>query len=266
MHYIRLEKYKLHSVTTGLFVAFGLILSTFSSFDCEFVKVNVGFKPDNTIYQRGKFAIGLWSMEDPTAPGMCLTIDTSRGVGSITREDRYYRSSFLNGDVIWSTARFTAFLGIFFGLVDTITIYMVVFSTDYARNLRKEMILCLSLLTFLCEGLTFGLFFNIEPCTSQFWEQNNTVRYSMVEVVERFEADQCYMDRSTYVSLGALVCYLILIISLTASLVLPDYTHQIVREQRSGGTDLDFDKVSMPFYLDSIGVSMNIVSHLPIDK
>jgi len=83
----------------------------------------------------------------------------------------------------------------------------------------------------------------------------------MVEWVDQFEADQCYMDRSTYVSLGSFVCYLFLILCLTVSLVMPDYTHQLVREQRSGGTELDFDDVSMPSYLGSIGQSIDLASH-----
>jgi len=238
----------------GILVTFGLMFSIFSSFDCKYVRVDVGFKPDNTIYRSGEFGLGLWTMEDPTTPGKCLTIDISRTLGSITQGDHYYSSSFLNGDVIWGAARITALSGLFFGLVDAVIIYTLILSIDNSRHSRKEVIICLSLLPFLCEGVKFGLFFNTEPCTSQLWEQKNTVGDSMVEWVDQFEADQCYMDRSTYASLGAIVCYLLLIICLTVSLVMPDYTHQLIRDQRLG-TGLDFDDVSMPSYLGSIGLS-----------
>jgi len=134
-------------------------------------------------------------------------------------------------------------------------VWKLIFTIDYSRNISKEMILYLSLLSFMCEGVKFGLFFNTEPCSSQLWEQNNTVGEYMVGAIERFEADQCFFDRSAYASLGAFACYLFLIIYLTAALVNPDYTHRIIRQQRTGGAGLDYDNVSMPSYLGSIGQS-----------
>ena len=142
------------------------MFSIFSTIDCRFVRVDVGFKPDNCIYRSEEFGLGLWSMEDPTAPEIFFMVDSSRRVGSITRGDHYYSS-------------------------------------------------------FLCEGIKSGLFLNIKPCTSEMWEQNNTIGSSNM-VVERYEADQCELGRSTYVSLCAFACYLFVLIYLTAALVKPE--------------------------------------------
>jgi len=122
----RIRSCKLHKVMIGILVTFGLMFSIFSSFDCKYVRVDVGFKPDNTIYRSGEFGLGLWTMEDPTTPGKCLTIDISRTLGSITQGDHYYSSSFLNGDVIWGAARITALSGLFFGLVDALTLQLCI--------------------------------------------------------------------------------------------------------------------------------------------
>ena len=94
----------------------------------------------------------------------------------------------------------------------------------------KETVLYISLLSLMCEGVKFGLFFKIEPCTSQVWEQNITVKENIFWEVEQFEADQCYLDRSAYASLAALFCYLVLAISLVPSILRPDYTHTVTRQ------------------------------------
>jgi len=116
----RMKSCKLHKIPIGIVVIIALFLSIFSCADCKFVRVNVGFTPDNTIYRSEEFGLGLWSMEDPNAPEKCLMLDVSRTLGSVTRGDRYYSSSFFNGDIIWGTARIIALSGIFFGLVDVV--------------------------------------------------------------------------------------------------------------------------------------------------
>ena len=75
-------------------------------------------------------------------------------------------------------------------------------------------------------------------------------------VVERYEADQCRLGRSAHISLFAFFCYLIVSLYLTASLVKPDYTHQVSRLQHSGVNMMAFDEVSMLSYLSSIGASI----------
>lgn len=253
----RIQSCKLHRVTIGIAVTAALLFSIFSSIDCKFVRVDVGFTPDNAIYRSNKFGLGLWSMEDPNLPQKCLMIDASRRIGSVTRRDIYYSSSFFNGDIIWGTARIIALSGIFFGLVDVMITWKLIFLIETSKNRLKETILYLSILSFVCEGVKLGLFFSTEPCSSQLWEQNSTVGTNMVGAIERFEADQCYMDRSTYSSLSALACYLFLIICLIASQVKPDYTHQIIRQQRTGGIGMSFDEVSVPSCLGSIGLSVS---------
>jgi len=252
---------KLHKRTIGISVFLGLIFSISSCIDCRFVLVDVGFEPDNAIYRSKEFGLGLWTMEDPTDSEKCLMIDMSRRIGSITKGDNYYSSSLLNGDSIWGAARIMAMIGLVFGVLDVIFIWKLMCSRDKSKDIRKERILYLSLLPFLCEGVKFGLFFNIDPCTYEIWEQDNNIigNNQMVEVIELFEADNCYMGRSTYFSLLAFLCYLLLITFLTAAIVKPDYTHQVVRDLRgneSGGNVMAFDDVSMPSYLGSIGASI----------
>lgn len=112
---------KVHKIAIGILVTFGCMCSIFSCVDCKFVHIDVGFNPDNSVYGSGEFGIGLWSMEDPTAPGKCLMIFDSWRVGSITKGDNYYSSSLYNGDVIWFTARIMAIVGAICGLVDVVS-------------------------------------------------------------------------------------------------------------------------------------------------
>ena len=116
-----MKYYKSYRVTLGIGMTAALFFSIFSSIDCKFLRIDVGFTPDNAIYQSKEFGLGLWSMEDPTAPGKCLMLDVSRRLGSVTREDHYYTSSFFNGDIIWGTARIIALSGICVGMIDLVS-------------------------------------------------------------------------------------------------------------------------------------------------
>jgi len=66
-----------------------------------------------------------------------------------------------------------------------------------------------------------------------------------------YKAEQCYMDRATFMSLFSVTCYLFLVIVLILGMLKPDYSHQ---SRQSSGIDLD--EVSMPSYLGSIGTSL----------
>jgi len=118
----------MHKVAIGVFVTFGLMLSLLSVVDCKFLYVEIGFIPDNSIYDKKSVAVGLWSMEDPSVPGKCYTLDLSRQVGSITNKDHFFKYIFFNGDAIWGAARVMAILGTVFGFINVVCFLLLFYS------------------------------------------------------------------------------------------------------------------------------------------
>ena len=114
-------RYNKCGVASLLAVAF--VLSILSSLDCKFVEVDVGFSPTNTFFDTSSttFGIGLWTMEDPMNPGLCLMPLSKKQYGSLTKEDDIYDSFFVTSDVFITTARFLAMFGIIFGLIDLVS-------------------------------------------------------------------------------------------------------------------------------------------------
>ncbi len=109
-----------NSFITALLLTIGFTLSFLSSLDCFFVEVDVGFVPHNSFYKNSTFGIGLWTFEDPDARGRCITPMHVSEVGGLTNADTLYKNIWMNEDIIWSSARIIASIGLFFGFTSMV--------------------------------------------------------------------------------------------------------------------------------------------------
>ena len=100
---------------------------------------------------------------------------------------------------------------------------------------------CGTIFTLLSEGVKYVVFLNIEPCSSdQYWENG--------DVDIETSLNKCTMSRGAYLSLTGILFYLMATISLAWSI---SHSNEFNITQ-----DLDYDDISMPSFLQSIGESL----------
>jgi hypothetical protein len=233
---------------TAIFLTIGYTLSFLSDLDCFFVEVDVGFTPNNTYYDTSQFGIGLWSFEDPDNRGLCITPMFVNRIGRLTKTDHLYAQVWSNGDLYWTIARITASLGLILGFSGVMLVWVSLCITEPIDGKTKINSFLLVVVTMLltCEGTKFGMFFESQPCNAQsFWEFLDED-----EVSTFHKADTCLLSRGTYMSIGGLISYIIVIVQQLLVRVFPSYRH----EEMSDG--FDYDNVTMPSYLGSIGKSV----------
>ena len=105
-------------VATFLVVAF--VLSALSSLDCVYIRVDVGFPPQNIPKEttRSTFGIGIWTFEDSDNEGFCIdSIFQWNESSRLTEDDDIYTSFFLVGDLSFTCIRFLAVLGVACGII-----------------------------------------------------------------------------------------------------------------------------------------------------
>jgi len=148
----------------------GWVFSLLSSLDCSFVSVSIGFDPLNSFYSSDPFGVGLWSFESPVVGGQCLMYGAAQKVGGLTQGDNNYSKPMTNSDRSWSMSRGFAVLGAVCGFLASVLIWFKLCCKKC--DPKKEWVLYGTILAFLCEGIKFGIFFNVRMCTaSDMWLQ-----------------------------------------------------------------------------------------------
>lgn len=112
-----------HPCKLALLSTAAFLCSLLSSLDCEFLSIDVGFGPANSIFigEEDPIGVGLWSFQSPIKPQECLLYSVAK-TKSVTFEDESYSTSFLNGDRNWGGARISALLGLIFGIFAVVSI------------------------------------------------------------------------------------------------------------------------------------------------
>lgn len=113
-------------------------------------------------------------------------------------------------------------------------------------KVQKEYILYLCISTFLCECVKFGMFFDTRLCTGKLWENIET-NDSGKKVMSK--AKECDMGRGSALSLISILCGII-----TMSLIIGNI---FLKPNNTEETEFDYDDVSLPSYLQSIGESLD---------
>ncbi len=104
-------------LVTNIFLTFGFALSLLSSMDCFFLKVDVGFKPVNAVYDTSMFGIGLWTFEDPNNLGYCSSNIRKANISDMSFTYSLYSRNWSNGDSAWTGSRIMCSIGTSFGIV-----------------------------------------------------------------------------------------------------------------------------------------------------
>ncbi len=125
---IRNRRYNKVGVGMLLFVI--LILSCLSNLDCQFVKIDVGFVPQNAPgFESPKktYTIGLWNFENVeySNGGKCIRpVFLKRERGSLTNDDDIYTaSSFISGDAHFTWCRVLSVIGLVLICINLVSIF-----------------------------------------------------------------------------------------------------------------------------------------------
>ena len=114
---IRNRRYNKVGVGILLFVIF--LLSSLSNLDCQFVKIDVGFSPQNVRgleSPKSTFGIGIWNFENTEHSNgwKCIKpVFLKKDRGSLTNDDDIYTApSFISGDTHVTWCRILSTIGL----------------------------------------------------------------------------------------------------------------------------------------------------------
>ena len=115
-------RYRKCAVATSLAIAF--VLSIFSSLDCIFIQVDIGFSPKNMQHDTSKkttFGLGIWTLEDATNEGFCIVPIFRNSDTGLTQDDDIYNSFLVVSDISFTCVRFLAVFGMILGLIHVVS-------------------------------------------------------------------------------------------------------------------------------------------------
>ena len=117
-------RFRYNKCAVAVFLVAAFVLSLLSTLDCVFIKVNVGFEPENVVSEdesssKSTFGIGIWTLEDVTTnEGMCVvSIPLAEDATSLTVDDDIYIKFLVVGDDIFTCIRFLTLFGFASGLI-----------------------------------------------------------------------------------------------------------------------------------------------------
>jgi len=237
---------KHNPLVTALFLTLGFTLSFLSDLDCFFIEVDIGSVPHNSFFSTPSLGFGLWSFEDPEVRGRCITPLFVESIGGLTTSDQLYANAWSNGDIYWTIARIISACGLCVGF-SAMTFVWVCICIDSKGLQQLQITILIATVALGCEGTKFGLFFETTPCTSKnFWE------YYDPDGLEIYhQAAACSLSRGTYMSTASLVFYSLCITYLLLVRFRPSYQHLSMED------GFDYDDVTLPSFLGSIGKSVN---------
>jgi len=198
--------------------------------------------------------MGIWTFEDMGNIGYCIipsfTTDGATGNSSLTVDDDIYQSlfSFIAGDIMFTSVRFIALLGLVLGFTAVTNAWLRVFSVFQNEQRGNLITLNLALFAFICEGLKVALLFISDPCTANdFWQ---TIDPDCVESLH--VADQCRIGRGCYMSIAALFLYFVTVFCLALASIFydsDDSSHQQRGIDREESYYVYDEQQSMPSFV-----------------
>eukprot|EP00979_Chaetoceros_neogracilis_P007196 scaffold1521_cov271-Chaetoceros_neogracile.AAC.4 len=168
-------RFRYRKCVVAALLTLAFMLSLLSNLDCTFVNVDVGFVPSN-IYDpssnASEYGIGLWTIEEADSDGLCILPLYVEDNISLTTDDDLYLSFLMSSDAVFTSARFIAFIGCFFGI--TVVTWAWTSVLFVFKNKSNRVTLNMTLAAFMCEGAKIGLLFMSNPCIDkEFWEKTD---------------------------------------------------------------------------------------------
>jgi len=191
-------------------VTFSCLLDLYSSFDCEFLNVEVGFTPLNPAWNESKATFGLFQYQS----GSYERNEESRfwevlveGCHSYSED---FEVAFVDGDRTWQVTRIMAFISGGSSIVAVLVSWLLVILPLPASFLWPGVILPSLLIAFLCQGSKF-LFLDTAICQSSLWYPTGVD--SLPQKVHN-----CSLGKSSYFCISAAVslCICLLLVCLNS--------------------------------------------------
>mmetsp|Transcript_2045 Transcript_2045/g.4496 ORF Transcript_2045/g.4496 Transcript_2045/m.4496 type:complete len:313 (-) Transcript_2045:127-1065(-) len=174
------------------YVAVGLALSLYSSLDCSFLVVDLGFVPRH--YTSDEVSVGLWSFEG--SDGHCVSHPDSY-TSSFSLGDSLYTKWFMKSDTSWTTSRIFAIASVLLGFIAMMCALKNICSKEPCL---VDILTYTTIIAVLCEGSKFGLFFGISLCTSkEYWYDDESDTYSGSEA--------CDLSFGSFIGIGSIAAY-----------------------------------------------------------
>ena len=92
------------------------LLDLYSSFDCEFIRVNVGFMPSNDAWNQSTASLGLFQFHAMDEANLWDDLT----VKGCNRYSGGFESQFIEGDRTWEVTRIMAYISAIGGIVATV--------------------------------------------------------------------------------------------------------------------------------------------------
>lgn len=177
-------------------VTVGCLLDIYSSFDCEFVRVKIGFTPSNAAWNQSSVDLGLFFYQAGMSEDVFYRhffVEECRQYGDL------FSAQFIDGDKTWEVARITAMISGVAGMVATVTAWLVVISPIPTCFVWPGILLPAVMMAFLGEGSKF-LFFDTSICQSSLWFPPG------VDSLPRI-AKECELGKTAYIVIAAGVIF-----------------------------------------------------------
>lgn len=273
----RPPRFGFHPHVKAFVLLSSLTLSVLSSLDCSFLVVNLPGNEESGMPETS-YGVGLWSYESPTVKGECVRYSVAyERQGGITGNDDGYAEWGINYDRGWSISRVAAICGLISGLVSNAVIWWRVClipppplpGTPPRAYIPKGVLLQAILMAFLCEGIKFGCFFRVGPCSLDSW-MGLTIMGSEEATSSSGEEGLCTMARGSYASLACFISYFATAAFLFGFMVHPKFNFILpVTSDDSEGQGYSpegdgSDVSSIPSYLRSLG--SNLISGTSTDE
>ena len=192
----------------------GFMVSLYSSSGCQFVKVQIGFTPNNVAWNESRAELGLFYYYNNNNRDDAFTTTTSSSLTSQQYDEMnndlffsgctWYTDTFqdkvIDRDRTWRVSRIMAMIAVSSSLLVTLTLWMIVVTPIPTSCIWPGLLLPNTMLSFIAEGSKF-LLFDIALCRKEVWFPSGVD--SLPEL-----AEQCQLGSSAYYGIAAGVLHL----------------------------------------------------------
>eukprot|EP00545_Synedropsis_sp_CCMP1620_P005323 CAMPEP_0119022060 /NCGR_PEP_ID=MMETSP1176-20130426/27224_1 /TAXON_ID=265551 /ORGANISM="Synedropsis recta cf, Strain CCMP1620" /LENGTH=445 /DNA_ID=CAMNT_0006976801 /DNA_START=37 /DNA_END=1374 /DNA_ORIENTATION=+ len=190
-------RFGLYPLLVAPLITASCLLDLYSSWDCEFLNVNVGFRPSNQSWNQTTATLGLFQFQADEASNVWGEIL----VEGCNRYSDEFHEQFIDGDRTWEVAQVVAYISGISGIIATATSWMLVISPLPVCLFWPGVLLPSILVAFLSEGSKF-LFLDTAVCQSSIWYPSGADSLPQ-------SANSCTIGKSAYFSIAAGVCFFV---------------------------------------------------------
>jgi len=171
------------------------LLDLYSSYDCEFITVEIGFTPSNPSWNHSKATLGLFQYQSGFVEDSkdILSLEVLTEGCRIYPED--FESVFIEGDRTWQVGRIMSFISGGSSIIAALTAWLMVILPLPACFFWPGVLLPSLLVAFLCQGSKF-LFLDTAICQSSLWFPTGTESLPQ-------RARSCSLGKTSYFSIAA---------------------------------------------------------------